>query len=78
MSNYADDCSPYVSSSTIKDVLDQLGKSSVILLEWYENNYLKPNPAKWHLLLCEIGDQLCVNVGKKCIPNSTEEKILAI
>ena len=64
MSNYADDCSPYVSSSTIKDVLDQLEKSSVILLELYENNYLKPNPGKWHLLLSEIRDQLCVNVGK--------------
>ena len=22
-----------------------------ILLEWYENNYLKPNPDKWHLIL---------------------------
>ena len=40
----SDDCSPHKPSPTIEDVLHKLEKSSVLLLEWYENNYLKPNP----------------------------------
>ena len=46
MSNYAGDCSPYESSPTIEGVLHKLEKTSVILLEWYETSYLKPNPEK--------------------------------
>ena len=70
MSNYADDCSSYESSPTIEDVLHKLDKSSVLLFVWYENNYLKPKPEKWHLN--ESGDQFCVGVRNKCIQNSTE------
>ena len=51
MSNYADDCSPYEFSYTTEEVIIKLEKDATFLIEWYKNNYLHPNPKKWHLLL---------------------------
>ena len=50
MTNYADGCSPYEFSYTTEEVIIKLEKDANLLIEWYKNNYLKPNPKKWHLL----------------------------
>ena len=50
IANYADDSSPYTFSGSIDDVIQKLVSHSRTLIKWYENNYLKPNPDKWHLL----------------------------
>ena len=47
MTNYADDCSPYETGKTIDIVIEKLQCDSLNLIEWYTNNYLKPNPEKW-------------------------------
>ena len=80
MANYADDCSSYESAETISDVIRKLEHDSVALIEWYENNYLKPNPDKWHVLLSNAGNrkEFTITVGNKCIPNSSEQKILGV
>ena len=80
MANYADDCSPYESAETIDDVIRKLEHDSVALIEWYENNYLKPIPDKWHVLLSNAGNrkEFTITVGNKCISNSSEEKILGV
>ena len=74
IANYADDCSPFEFSSSLDDVINKLEKVSLILIEWYECNYLKPNPDKWHLLFSEPGDEITINIGNECISNSTNEK----
>ena len=51
-------------SSSLDDVINKL-----------ENDYLKPNPDKLHLLLSEPGDEMTINIGNECISNSTNEKI---
>ena len=43
------------------------------LIEWDVNNYLKPNPDKWHLLLSQKGEDYFIK-----IMNSTDEKILGV
>ena len=78
IANYADDCSPYELRPSIDHVIVKLQENSKLLINWYESNYLKPNPGKWHLLLSEIGDEYFVNIGSKCIFNSKEEKILGV
>ena len=78
MSNYADDCSPYEFSYTTDEVIVKLEKDANLLIEWYKNNYLHPNPKKWHLLLSEIGDQHCVKIGQQFILNSANEKVLGV
>ena len=56
-------------------VVLKLQNDSIYLLEWYESNYLKPNPDKWHLLLSDKGDN---NLIKIVISNSKDEKILGV
>ena len=51
MADYADDNPPYESSFDIKEVILKLEEDANILVDWFTNNYLKPNPEKWHLLL---------------------------
>ena len=78
MSNYADDCSPYEFSDTVEQVIIKLEIDANLLIQWYKNNYLKPNPGKWHLLLSEIGDEHCVKIEQQLILNSANEKVLGV
>ena len=48
--NYADNCSPFEFSGHSNDVIRKLEDDSIILTQWYKNNYRKPNLNKWHLL----------------------------
>ena len=78
MANYADDCSPYEFSGSIDEVILKLQNDSLCLLEWYESNYLMPNPDKWYLLLGDKGDNYFIKIGTDVISNSTDEKILGV
>ena len=78
MANYADDCSPYEFSGSIGEVILKLHNNSLCLLHWYESNYLKPNPDKWHLLLSDKGDNHFIKIGTEIIVNNTEEEILGV
>ena len=48
--SYADDDTPYCIGKTPEEVISQLEKSSKSIFEWFENNGLKGNPDKCHLL----------------------------
>ena len=50
VANYADDSSAYEYKKTLDEVITCLECDAACLLEWYQNNYLKPNPDKHHLL----------------------------
>ena len=75
MANYADDNSPYESSFNIAEVILQLEEDANILVDWFANNYLKPNPEKWHLLLNSISEVHCIKIGQQLIVNSKTEKV---
>ena len=76
--NYTDDCSTYTFSGSIDGVIYKLESHSRTLIEWYENNYLKPNPDKWHLILSEPGDSMKIMIGNEIISNSAYEKLLGV
>ena len=78
MANYADDCSPYEFSGSIDEVILKLQNDSKCLIEWYDSNYLKPNPDKWHLLLSDKGADYSIKIGTDDILISTNEKILGV
>ena len=78
IANYADDNSPYEFSGSTDDVIKKLEEDAFYLLKWYENNYLVPNPDKWHPLLSETGENLSIFIGNKFISNSNNEKILGV
>ena len=78
IANYADDCSPFEFSGSTYDVIKKLENDSQILIQWYRNNYLKPNPEKWHLLLSDVDNDLNFLISDKYIPNSSSQKILGV
>ena len=50
IANYADDSTPYCAGKSAEFVVNSLEQSSAILFEWLNNNYMKVNTGKSHLL----------------------------
>ena len=78
MVNFADDCSPYEFSGSIDEVILKSENDAALLIEWYKNNHLQPNPDKWHLILSEMGGDHFAHIGTKVIFNCENEKILGV
>ena len=51
IANYADDTTPYAASDNIDDLISFLEKCSKDLLKWFDDNIMKSNPDKYHLLV---------------------------
>ena len=79
IANYADDNSPYSCNNDIESVISQLQMDSKTLLNWLDNNRLKANPDKFHLVLSESNkDSYFIQIEEFKIYNSTCEKLLGI
>ena len=50
IANYADDNTPYVSSSNLDAVINKLEESTKNLFQCFRNNHMKANTDKCHLL----------------------------
>ena len=50
LQNYPDESTPSCSGKTTEFVINNLEQSSTILFEWLNNNYMKVNTGKSHLL----------------------------
>ena len=51
MQIYADDSTPHCAGKNVEYVVNNLEQSSTLLFEWLNNNYMKINTGKSHLLL---------------------------
>ena len=49
--SYADDNTPYASSSNLDAVINKLEESTNKLFQWFRNNHMKANADKCHLLV---------------------------
>ena len=49
--NFADDTTSFVCDLNLEVVLTQLGESSELVIAWFQNNYMKLNIDKFHLLV---------------------------
>ena len=78
MSNFADDNTPFKIGLSIDEVIKKLEDSANLLIDWFKNNYMKPNPEKWHLLLSNTDKNFFIKVGEQLIYNSDSEKILGV
>ena len=78
MMNFADDNSLYNTNLSISKVIENLENQTISLIEWYNSNYLKPNPDKWNLVLSEGDPTLSLQVNDKNIFNSLYKKILGV
>ena len=66
--NFADDTTTYLSDESLENVLKSLEKSSMLAILWFENNYMKSNTDKCHLIVsgCKY-EQVWANRDKDLI-----------
>ena len=50
MTSYADDTTPYVYGENISLTIEPLEKASDLLFQWFSDNHMKNNEAKYHWL----------------------------
>ena len=77
VASYADDTTPYSYATDIPSVALELQASATKLLCWFNNNHLKANPEKSHILLSSKKPEI-VSVDGISFAASSHEKILGV
>ena len=77
IASYADENTPYVIADDINGVIKSIEQTSKPLFEWFENNLLKSNADKCHLLVSS-SDAVNLTVSEYDIKNSKCEKLLGV
>ena len=77
--NYADDNTLNACDMSLDNLLRRLEHDSLLAIEWFENNNMKLNEDKCHLLVSGFKHEiLWANIGGKQIWESKEEKLLGL
>ena len=75
--SYADENTPYCSYKNFGDVITCLERTADDLFMWYNNNAMKANADKCHLLLSRK-EKLKANISNYTIMNSAKQKLLEV
>ena len=75
--SYADDNTSYCIGKTPEEVIIQLEKCSKSIFEWFENNGMKGNPDKCHLLLSKNAN-FKANINENRISDTVFEKLFDV
>ena len=75
--NYVDDTTLYACEPNMDLVLSKLEKDTSTVFKWFQNNYLKANSGKSHLLTTSDNIQH-INVGGNQLSSSNYEELLGI
>ena len=73
----ADDTTPYTGGKNTQDVITSLENCALVLFKWFENNLMKANSDKSHLLL-STSRSSTVNINGDIIKNSDSEKLIGV
>ena len=77
--NYADDNTLNACDMSLENLLKRLEHDSSLAIEWFQNNYMKLNEDKCHLLVSGFKHEvLWADIGGKRIWESTEKKLLGL
>ena len=77
IANYADDTTPYTGGKNTQDVITSLENCALVLFKWFENNLMKANSDKSHLLL-STSTSSTANINGDTIKNYEPEKLLGV
>ena len=77
IANYAIDTTPYCAGKSAEFVANNLEQSSTILFEWFNNNYLKVNTGKGHILLSG-NSRATATIDNSYIESEDEQVLLGI
>ena len=75
--SYADENTPYCSYKNFGDVITCSARTAVDLFTWFNNNGMKGNADKCHLLL-NAKKKLKANILNYAIINSDKEKLIGV
>ena len=77
--NFADDTTPFVCKLNLEVVLTQLEECSELVIAWFQNNYMKLNTEKCHLLVAgHKFEHTWVRVGPDKIWEDHSVKLLGV
>ena len=77
--NFVDDTTPFVCSQNLAEVVKKLEENSDLVINWFQNNYMKLNTNKCHLLMSGSKyEHFWVQIGNYKIWENNEVKLLAI
>ena len=77
IANYVEDCVPYCVNKSAECAVSNLEQSSAILFEWLNNNYMKVNTGKSHLLLSG-NSRATATIDNSYIESEDEQVLLGI
>ena len=77
IANYADDNISYASANVIDSLIASLEEASRSLFTWFNNNLMKSNADKCHLLVIS-NEKVTIKIGSHEIANTKGEKILGV
>ena len=77
IANYAEDSTPYCAGKSAESVVNNLEQSSTILFKWLNNNYMKVNTGKSHLLLSG-NSRATATIDNSYIESEDEQVLLGI
>ena len=77
--NFADDTTFFACDSDLKHLMKRLEHDTKLAIEWFENNYMKLNEDKCHLLVAgHRYETLWANIGETRIWERKNEKLLGL
>ena len=62
--NFADDATFFACDNDLNHLMERLEHYTKLVIEWFENNYMKLNEDKCHLLVGHRYETLWANIGK--------------
>ena len=71
IASYADDNTPYASSSNLDALINELEESTNNLFQWFRNNHMKANADKCHLVTGNY--EVCANINEFEIESSKKK-----
>ena len=77
IANYADDNMPYATANDIDNLIASLEEPSKSLFNWFDNNLVKSNADKCHLLVSSK-EKVTIKIGSHKIANTKHEKLLGV
>ena len=75
IANYVDDNTPYATDNDMDSLITSLEEASKSLFTWFDNNLMKSNADKCHLLVSP-NEKAAIKIGNLEIDNNKREKLL--
>ena len=76
---FADDTTPYACDEALENVINKLIFCGNEFVKWFELNYMKPNPEKFHLLICgKEHEKVTINIAGQSISEKNSKDLLGV